>query len=79
MDWRLKSKLDFVSKLHGVDMATLIQSLLEESLPALEELSRGRDELKDAWSEFDHRFSEAEAEAEARRRNYWAFDFEVDE
>lgn len=73
MGWALKCRLEFLCKLHGVEMSHLVAALLEESLPSLEALSRERPEFAAEWERFDGLFDEARRQEEAvmaeRRRD----------
>lgn len=79
MDWRLKARLDFIAKLHGVRLEYLVATLLEDSLRTLEAISRDREDFKLHWQMFDQHFSIAEVNA-ARRATSGrpVFDFEDD-
>lgn len=59
MWWVLKSRLEFLCDLHGLQMHELVSLLLRESLPAFEALSREREDTAAKWSAFDAAYDEA--------------------
>lgn len=67
MNWTLKCRLEHVAKLHGIELSQLVATLLKESLPAFEAISRARPDTADAWHAFDRLFAQALAEDEFAR------------
>jgi predicted DNA-binding protein len=73
MGWGLKSKLDFLSRLHGVKLSYLVERLIDASIEDLERSSRKREEFKEEWATFDAAVASAKARIKERRHSGWGF------